>query len=109
MTVEQIDVVDGVGLSRDGSVVELLISDHLGWNDPRHIQALAGKVEAYANAALSGQLVQAYPLAEGKQACIRLVYEYAPDSSAKRFLTPLREQLATTGIEFEHGPVSDGA
>jgi hypothetical protein len=73
MSVEQADVIDGLGLRSDGTV-EMLISDHLEWGGEQHLQLLAAKIDAYANAALSGQLVQSYPAAEGKQVRIKLVW-----------------------------------
>jgi hypothetical protein len=99
MSVEQADVIDGLGVRPDG-VVEMLISDHLEWDDDEHLQLLAAKVEAYANAALSGQLVQSYPAAEGKQVCIKLVWQHIPNNAAANFFDTLQEQLRGVGIDF---------
>ena len=106
MSVERVDVIDGVGIRPDG-LVEMLISDHLEWQDELHLQLLASKVEAYANVALSGQLVQVYPAAEGKQVCIRLVWQRVPNVGAENFFEAVREQLRSVGIEFTHGALPD--
>jgi hypothetical protein len=53
MSIEQADIVDGIGIRPDGAV-EMPISDHLEWDGDQHLQLLAAKVEAYANSALSG-------------------------------------------------------
>lgn len=79
--------------------VELLISDHLEWDD-RHLQVLATKVEAYANAALSGQLAEAYPAAKGKPVCIKLVWQHVPNAEAARFFEAVAEQLRAMDLEF---------
>jgi hypothetical protein len=99
MSVEQADVIDGLGLRPEAGVVEMLISDHLEWNE-EHLRLLAAKVEAYANTALSGQLVQSYPRAEGKQVCIKLVWQHVPDADAARFFEAVSQQLDGMGIEF---------
>jgi hypothetical protein len=100
MSVEQSDVIDGLGLRADGAAVEMLISDHLEWDGEQHLQLLAAKVEAYADAAMSGQLVESYPPAEGKQVCIKLVWQHVPNSDAVRFLEAVEQQLSAVGIEF---------
>ena len=56
MSIEQADVIDGIGVRPD-EAVEMLISDHLQWDDEQHLELLATKVETYANAGLSGELV----------------------------------------------------
>lgn len=99
MSVEQPDVIDGLGVRSDGAV-ELLISDHLEWDGDRHFQLLAAKVEAYVNAALSGQLTQTYPAAEGKRVCIKLVWQQLPNAAAARFFAALQEQLRSVDIDF---------
>ena len=107
MSVEQADVVDGVGLDQDG-YVEMLISDHLDWNDPRHIDLLAAKVEAYVGAVLSGQLVQSYPAAEGKPVRINLVWQHVPSGDAPRFFETAGQQLSSVGIQFKQTALPEG-
>lgn len=99
MSIEQADIIDGLGVRQDGAV-EMLISDHLLWDSDQHLQLLASKVEAYANAALSGQLAQVYPLAKDKPICIKLVWQHVPDPSAVRFFEAIEGQLKGIGIEF---------
>jgi len=108
MSVEQADVIDGVGLQADGTVVEMLISDHLEWSDPQHLQLLAAKVEAYANAALSGQLAESYAPAEGKKVCIKLVWQHVPNADAARFFEGVEKQLNSVGIAFAQTALPEG-
>jgi len=107
MSVEQADVIDGMGVRPDGTV-EMLISDHLEWDGEPHLQLLSSKVEAYANAALSGQLAQAYPAAEGKPVCIKLVWQHVPNANAARFFEMVEKQLSSVGIEFTQAALPDG-
>jgi len=62
---------------------------------------LVAKVEAYTNAALSGQLVEAMPQAEGKAVCIILFWEHLPDAGAKRAFEDIQQQLSSVKISFE--------
>jgi len=109
VSVENPNVIDGVGLRKDRSCVELLISDHLPWGDPNHFSLIEAKLEAYANAYLSGQVVESLPSALGKPALIRLVWKYEPDNEAARFLNAVGQQLIGVGIEFETGPLPQGS
>ena len=101
MTVEQTDVVDGIGLGRDGSNVVMLISDHHEWTDPEHLRMIGAKVEAYANAALSGQISASFPAAKGKPFVIQLVCKYPPDDAGLQCLAAIAGQLEGVGIGFE--------
>jgi hypothetical protein len=108
MTIENADVIDGLGLRKDGSCVEMLISDHLEWGNAAHLSLLAAKVEAYADAFRSGQVTEAVPAAEGKPAVIRLVWKHQPDLEAARVFNLVQQQLAGAGIGFEAGPLPEG-
>ena len=107
MSVEQADVIDGLGIGADGAA-EMLISDHLEWDNERHLELLAAKIEAYANAALSGQLVDVYPAAEGKPVRIKLVWQHVPDAAASRFFEAVGGQLRSAGIEFSQTALPSG-
>ncbi len=108
MTVEQADVIDGVGMRTDGSGVELLISDHLGWETPHHFDAIATKIDAYVHAIRSGQLDDVYPAAGRMPTFITLVWQHAPSGEAVRFLASISQQLEEIGIGFTHKALPDG-
>lgn len=98
-------MIDGIGLEDAGAKVVMLISDHFSWDDPAHIPLLVAKIEAYASAALSGQLVSSYPPSEGKPISVRLVYHDLPHGEAERFLSGIGDQLKAVGIGFEYTPL----
>ena len=107
MSIESADIIDGIGLRSDGAV-EMLISDHLEWDHEAHLQLLSSKIEAYANAVISGQLAQVYPAALDRPVCIKLVWRHAPNTGAARFFESLAEQLRGLGIEFNQAGLPDG-
>lgn len=50
MSVVDINKVDGIGISKDGNKLMLLITDHLDWtNEYEHIIHLQNKINAYIN------------------------------------------------------------
>lgn len=102
MSVEQADVIDGIGLEAAGETVVMLISDDLAWDDPTHIRKLAAKVDAYASVVMSGEIVVSYPQSTGQSPVIRVVHEYLPDDAALAFLKSAASQLQFAGIGFEH-------
>ena len=102
MSIQHPDVIDGIGLEDDGAKVVMLISDHLSWDDTAHVPLLVAKIEAYASAALSGQLMSSYPLSEGKPISVRLVYHDLPNGEAQLLLSGIGDQLRAVGIGFEH-------
>ena len=106
MSIEQPDIIDGVGVRPDGSV-EMLISDHLEWDHEQHLQMLTSKVEAYANAALSGLLVESYPPAEGKRVSIKLVCQHVPNAGVGPMLAAIEAQLRQVGIGFSQTELPD--
>lgn len=103
MTVEQTDIIDGIGIEPGGSTVAMLISDHLGWDDPNDLSVRAAKIEAYVGIILSRSLADHYPPAADKPVVIKLVYKQVPNDQGARFLASVAKQLQVTGIRFEHG------
>ena len=102
MTVDQNDIIDGIGLEPSGLAVAMLISDHLGWSNPSDMAVRAAKIEAYADAVLSGSLADHYPPAAEKPVLIRLIYKETPNDEGARFLASVAKQLQAVGIGFEH-------
>ena len=100
MTVEQSGVIDGMGIMPDGSLVEMLISDHLPWDDTRHFELLAAKIEAYVGFIQSGQVVETMPAANGKPVRITVVWMHEPTLEAAQFFRSIAEQLKPVGIGF---------
>lgn len=100
MSVENPSTIDGIGIEDDAKVV-MLISDHLEWDNPRHLAQLKSKIESYANAILSNQTAEVIPGAAGKPHIIRLIHQYLPTDEAVRVLAAMQQQLESIGVGFE--------
>ena len=108
MSVEQADVVDGMGMSKDGENAVLVISDHLPWDEPGHLDQLAAKIGAYTNFILGGGVIEALPEAKGKPAVIQIVHQFDPSVSAGNFLGSVQRQLKSVGIDLTLGSLPAG-
>ena len=96
MSIQNADVVDAIGLERSTQDVILTISDHLGWGSDidNHLIELQEKINAYLAFLESGELLDAYPKAVGRDAVISIVFRESPPEQALSFL-----QSAATIIE----------
>jgi hypothetical protein len=97
MSVDDRNVVDGIGVEKTTSIVALTLSDHRTWGDTQHLHALQDKLNDYFRFIESGQLLQSYPLAVGKTLRIDVVCQFAPDDSGIRLLKMAREVAESAG------------
>jgi len=71
MSVVDINKVDGIGISKDGNKLMLLITDHLDWtNEYEHIIHLQNKINAYINFLETEQYKEVYPNKQFEHYCI---------------------------------------
>ena len=62
MTIEQLDVVDFIGVEKYTNKVILTISDHLDWEkEEEHLHLMQRKINAYINFIESGELCETVP------------------------------------------------
>jgi hypothetical protein len=109
MTVENLDVIDGVGISKDNGEVVLTISDHLTWETPsEHFEILEGKIARYLDFIQSGQLLESVPDAAGRQVRISIFCNYPPTAHAHNFLIAAERQLGDVGVKLSFGELPDG-
>ena len=109
VTIEQTDIIDGMGIDKSSGQVDLGISDHLDWDDiDYHITILEKKIGSYINFVQSGQMLDALPNAKGLPIRIMLVHQFDPTSSALKILVSVREQLEEIGIKFSYEPLPEG-
>ena len=102
MSVEDPRVVDLVGIDKRTGRVVLTISDHLHWDAGDHLTILQDKLNAYLAFVESGELVQQYPDASGRQPQIAIVCKYPPDDRALRFLEEVGSIVEREGIVLTH-------
>ena len=102
MSIEQTGVIDFVGIEKEAGNVVLTISDHLGWEamDKSHLILLQERINTYLRFVESGELVQQYPSAIGRNVVISVVGKYQPSKDARDFLDQAAAIVAKAGIEL---------
>ena len=100
MAIDNLKVIDSIGIDPNGNVV-LSIADHLEW-DPQnqHLLLLQEKINAYLTFIESGDLYNQYPKASGRNIVINVVTKYLPSEDGKAFLDAIERELASAGYGF---------
>jgi hypothetical protein len=103
MTVENLDSVDGMGISKADGKAVLTIADHLDWSDEqRHSKLLEKKIDAYLGFINSGQLQEALPVAKACAVRVEIIYQYEPNEAGSSFLRAAKRQLQDAGVELTY-------
>ena len=104
MTIEQVNVVDAIGVDKCSGEVSLTITDHLQWGeenaDRQHCFLLQEKINAYLRFIESGEILENYPDAQGRDIVIDVVGKYPPGEIGERFLAQVSEVLAGVNIKL---------
>ena len=102
MTIDQSEVIDIIGF--DEVSATLVISDHLEWDQENEkLLLLQEKLNKYLAFIESGELLEKYPEAEGKEVELQLVSKYVPNTElAKHFLSKVSEVISGAGFQFSH-------
>jgi hypothetical protein len=105
MSVAEAGVIDMWGIPDwDKSKIELVITDHLGWDaqeEMEHLLVLQEKINTYISFIESGEINEAIPAAVGKTPIIRVVGMYELSQQAVAFVDRVTEILRNADIEFE--------
>lgn len=100
MSINQTGVIDVISTSPEGNVV-LNISDHHPWSEAWHLQLLQDKINAYLQFIESGQIINDYPAAAGKEIIIEAALKYEPTDEATSFLEKAKKVITSAGIGFQ--------
>jgi hypothetical protein len=101
MSVDQIGVVDLVGVDRETGEVILTISDHLDWHESlQHQSKLQEKINTYLAFVESGEIFRKYPDARDRQVIISVVGKHEPDANGREFLSRVKSTLKHAGFGF---------
>jgi hypothetical protein len=77
MSLDNTGVVDAVGIEKDTRKVILTIVDAWDWEDVHgHLLALQAKLNVYFGFVEVGELLEAYPMASGRQVAIDVVTKF---------------------------------
>ena len=98
MSVDDSRIVDAIGVDRTSGEVILTVADHREWNDAEHLELLQLKLNAYLAFIESGEIVESYPDARGRQIRIDIVCKFEPDKGAGEFLSHAQEAVRSAGF-----------
>lgn len=104
MSIAETDTVDIVAARPDSDVVQLVIADHLAWDDvDAHTRQLQAKINTYIAFVESGQLsrLEEPPIPRSPVIRIVIAAQHAPPDAAAEFLDRARAFLAGMEIGLE--------
>lgn len=106
MAIDQVNTVDAIGIDKVTSDLVLTITDHLEWTDfeKDHLFLLQEKLNKYLSFVESGEILDAYPDAKGKNIVIEIVCKHQPNSVAKNFFLKASTIIEGAGmrLRFRH-------
>lgn len=101
MTVEQIEVVDFVGIDPAGRAV-LTISDHLPWDDIKsHLFYLQEKLNAYLRFIESGEMTEKSPELAERAIVISVFLKFPIPNESQWFFAKTLAAIEAAGFGFE--------
>ena len=105
MSVDITDAIDMISESKRTGAVQLIISDHLPWEDPEsHITVLQRKIDRYMILIQSGEILTMSPFSNSKPKVIQVYFMVDPPSGTPiKYLKEVRRQLGKAGVGFEWG------
>ena len=102
MSVLDKNKIDGIGISRDGSKLILLISDHLDWgNEYEHLIQLQNKMNSYIGFIEDQQYREIYPDKVFSLFCIEVHFMYELTTKCLKFINVISKQLADQNISID--------
>ena len=107
MSVDQTEVVDLIGIDEHSDDVILTISDHLEWGSGEHLLLLQEKLNTYLSFVESGEILESYSKARGRDVLINVVCKYKPDDSAISFLGKVASIVEGAGMKFKYEVFSE--
>lgn len=95
MSLDNLEVIDAIGIQKDSGVVSLSIIDAWGWADQDdHLKALQDKLNAYFHFIETGQIYEAYPDAEGRVLQIEIIGRFPIPDKGLTFIEKASEVAA---------------
>jgi hypothetical protein len=99
MSVNQTDTIDNIGTTPDGKVT-LTISGHHSWDELWLLELLQDKINAYLQFIESGQILDDYPNAVGREIVIKTVMKFEPNEEATSFFKKAKEVVTKRELDF---------
>ena len=111
MAIDNADVVDFISIDPANDRVVLTIADHLEWgeNTKEHSRLLREKLNAYVEFIESGELLENYPKAKGREVVVSVVGKYPLNEEASAFYQQASAAIERMGatLRFQFGVSSE--
>jgi len=105
MAIDNIDIIDFIGIDKHTGEVKLVISDHLDWeNTSTHLEILECKINRYINFIESGEIYEHKKDALEKSIVIEIVGKYNLPIEALEFYKKANIFLMDLNIEVRFVP-----
>ena len=101
MTIEQTDVVDIISHDKDNNELNLIISDHLEWDEENEkLLLLQEKLNSYLAFLESDEVLEHYPNSKYDAYIIKIVSKHTPNKEAEKFLNLAKETIIEAGFNL---------
>lgn len=107
MAIDDVKVIDGMGIDRERKAICLLLTDHFAWKDDDslneydHLMLLQEKINAYISYLESKQYEEQYPGEAFDMAVIEIHFKYDITDNCEKFLNTVQSQVGQYGIKIE--------
>jgi len=99
------DIIDLIGLSKQGNEVSMVISDHLDWQDfDTHCGILQTKLNRYIDVVESGEIYEIKKEALGRKIVIEVFGKYPLPPEAAQFYRQVNDILTDIDLEMRFIP-----
>jgi hypothetical protein len=113
MSLERVKEVDAIGVDKKSGAVALTILDSWDWSEEsRHASSLSDKINSYLGFIESGELLDAYPEAKGRDVEILVISKFPLNKAGKALLDHAITISAEYGVKLRSefrpgGPVTE--
>ena len=102
MSVIETNKIDGIGISKDGRKLVLLITDHLDWNhEYEHLIQLQNKLNSNIAFLESQQYKEVYPNSTFSSYLIEIRFMYELTANCEKFVDVIKKQIEEQNIFIE--------
>lgn len=108
MAIDNVNIIDGMGIDNERNAICLLLTDHLSWDDAdnsisehEHLILLQNKINAYISYLETKQYEEEYPEISFNMAVIEIHFKYVISQNCEKFLNAVQSQIAQYGIKIE--------
>ena len=105
MAIDNISIIDFIGIDKKTNELILTISDHLDWdNTDTHLEILQAKLNAYLSFIESGEIYEHKKEAMGRKIIIEIVGKYNLPTEVISFYKNVNVQVKDLKVEVRFMP-----